>query len=619
MNFFWLKKEQKNSDVTDKQARAKLLFENTPVKKAIFIVAIPGLATSLMLGLAAFLNQIFILNFVPDTIFLLNTTTNGASQSGILYDYLPSGYVHLNREQFDLIYNAYNIITPISDRINELNTNQVSSIAVNANVPFTIFSNSIVFLIPVGTSVYYTKCVSKGLERTGKDLWSTAFYATIICSILATLIMYITLWSGLVEQIASKTKFESSSLYMIDRNTELLSKFNEWGISNYKPSQIIQQYYNSARDISISWAKLYIYIYCGGTLIQGMYLLLSYLIRAEGKNVYVMFWAIVANIFDVILNVLLIRVAKMGILGAAISTILAWSVNLIAYVIYVYKNNKSQTTWLSIHHLINFKFRYKFLGPVGLLGFSGFIRSVGVAVGSLVITLLLTKLPYSNGASNVYLWAKASPIITLFFLALFGIADGARSLLSYAYTKRDVNRVKQVYWYALMISFGYALIVYSIVAILAPHFLYLLRVEPEVMDKACIYLRINMLRLAFYSFATGAMLLFQGTNNIKNSIIATSMEGFLTFFIVMGISVGFGFLLSNYGVDDFNSALVISIGYASNSLIAGLINFTISTIYLKKKIPNIDNIKLSWSRKIEHKFFAEAELYEKQYLQSTQH
>lgn len=617
MNFFNSKKVEKNSGKVDKQARAKLLFENTPVKKAIFIVAIPGLATSLMLGLAAFINQIFILNFVPSTIFLLDTTVNGAAQSGILYNFLPENFVRLNREQFDQIFHSYNDFTVLSEKINEMTSNQVGAIAVNTISPFTIFSNSIVYLIPVGTSVYYTKCVSKGLEKTGKDLWSTAFYATVICSILATLVMYITIWAGLVDQIASRTKFDANSLQLLDSNSELLTKFNEWGISNYKPSQILQQYYESSREVSIYWSKIYIYIYCGGTIIQGLYLLLSYLIRAEGKNVYVMFWAIVANVCDVILNILLIKVAKMGMLGAAISTILAWVINLTAYVFYIYKNNLKQKTWLSITHLIHFKFRYKFLAPIGLLGFSGFIRSVGVAVGSLVITLLLTNLPYSNGASNVYLWAKASPIITLFFLALFGIADGSRSLLSYAYTKRDIKRVKQIYWYTLILSFSYAVLVYTLVACLAPYFLYLLRVEENVINEACLYLRINMLRLALYSFATGAMLLFQGTNNIKNSIIATAMEGFLTFFIVMGIGVGFGFLLSSYGVDDFHATLVISISYAVNSLVAGIINFAISTYHVNKNIPKIDQIKLSWSRRIEHKFFAEAEVYEKQFIQKA--
>ncbi|WP_429979845.1 hypothetical protein, partial [Mycoplasmopsis bovis] len=30
-----------------------------------------------------------------------------------------------------------------------------------------VFSNAIVYLVPVGSSIYYTKCIGKKLEKTG--------------------------------------------------------------------------------------------------------------------------------------------------------------------------------------------------------------------------------------------------------------------------------------------------------------------------------------------------------------------------------------------------------------------------------------------------------------------
>ena len=58
----------KNKEIDAKQAkqeRAEKLFGQTPIKKAIWIVAIPSLLAAIMAGLYGFIDQIFILNLVP--------------------------------------------------------------------------------------------------------------------------------------------------------------------------------------------------------------------------------------------------------------------------------------------------------------------------------------------------------------------------------------------------------------------------------------------------------------------------------------------------------------------------------------------------------------------------
>ncbi|EFF41239.1 MATE family efflux transporter [Mycoplasmopsis alligatoris] len=597
----------------DKQSRAKFLFEKMDVKKAVWIVAIPGLLTSFMIGLYTFLNQVFILNFVPKTIPILNGDIPNSTDTGIIYDYLSSwNKAHFDRADFDVIFRSYVSYLNGTEGITKISGDSIATISVNATFPFSLFSGSIIFLIPVGASVYYTKCISKKLEATGKDLWSTCFYTTIFVSILTALIMYIAMWCGLLDSLLAKPHFNTYALSQLDSDTAVKGILNKYS-ANHKASEIFQDYYNACQTISLSWAKLYIYIFGAGTLIQGIYVLISYLIRSEGKNAYVMYWAIGANIAGIAFNALFIIVFKMGVLGGVLATIIGWTINLLAYIAYIYVNNKRGTTWISIHHLISFKFRLKFLAPISLLGLSAFLRSFGIAVALFIITFLLGRMPFTEGSLSIYNWSKASPVVTLFFLALFGISDGIRSILSYNYAKRNFAKCNEIFKWAMIITFIYAFTVTLIAIALAPQFLWMLNttdMNGSLLSQTSgpvAFLRITIWRLFFYAFAIGGILLFQGTNNIKMSLIVTSMESLITFGPVIGIAIASGYALHNAEVGLFYSSLVIPMAFAVNSVVAGLTIFFLSIRFLKKVMPNIDNIKLSWSRKIEHDFFEKAE------------
>ncbi|MCU4117397.1 multidrug transporter MATE [Mycoplasma zalophi] len=592
-----------------KQQRAIQLFEKTPIKKAIFIVTIPGILTMLTMGLYAFFNQVFILNFVPRTIGLLNGDL--ASNSDKLYFYLDNAIPILNREQFNSMFNFYMSTLPDGEYISTISSDVMASISMNAASPFFISANAVIFLVPMGSSVYYTKCITKKVERTGKDLWATTFWSSCIVALFTTLLMFIFIWSNLTGQIVSHSKFNSASLTLLDNEFKNASFVTE---SNLLPSHIFQGYYDASRKMATSWVNTYLYIYGSGSILQALYLLFSYLLRAEGKNAHVMIWAIVANVIGLAFDALFIIVLKMGILGGALATLIGWFFNLGAYSIYVWIGNKQSTTWLSYKHLLHFKFRWRLLMPISLLGLSAFVRTLGVGLINLMITLLLNNLPFSDGFTNVYNWAKAAPSITLFALALFGISDGAASLLSYNYTQRNIQRIRQIYWWSLLIAAIYALLVYILVASFAKYFAISLFVPENRLQDVMLYMRINMLRMIFYSLAIGGILLFRATNDIKMSILVVSLETFITFWFVMGIAVGVGFALFNNGYPNSQSSLVVSVGFALNGLVTGIISFILSLKWLYKTLPNIDKkTKLTWSIQIENNFFEHANKLEEEY------
>lgn len=570
-----------------KQERAEKLFANTPIKKAIWIVAIPSLLSSLMFGLYTFIDQVFLQKFVPDNRNIWSEMIQFLPDT---LNFLTSN--ELKQKYLDIINNSsYKDLN-----LGKIDANGVVSMTTAAIQPLIIFSNSIVFLVPVGASIYYTKCISKKLEKSGRDLWATMFWMTVALSFLATLMSFIFIWSGLVDAFAGKTNI---------RNLSLMTK---------EDNETLQAFYDASRHLSVHWAKQYVYIYALGTILQGLSMLLSYFIRAEGYNAYVMGWVIGANIVNVVLDWVFIVPCKMGVLGGVVATIIGWSINLTAYLAYVVINSKRNKTWLSLGHLFKFKFNKKLLLPTFALGFSGFIRSFGVAISFAVMNIFLTKTTFAEPLSFQYYWSKGMPIVSLFLVSIFGINDGARSLMSYNYTRRNFKRCKEVYLWTMLAAVIYSILAYSFVAATADNlWLIALNVQPDRAAGTTLFIRIVTLRVIALSLSISSLLVFQGTNDIGKSIMASIMENFITFAVIMpsmfGIAIG---IFNKFGSKYIANWIMVA-AFIANALVASIILLIWSYIYVSKVIPKIDQAKLTWSRKLEHKFFAEAAKLEEEY------
>ncbi|MEA4115360.1 MATE family efflux transporter [Mycoplasma sp. 744] len=578
----------------NKESRAELLFSQMPIKKAIWIVVLPSLILTLMIGLYSFVDQVFIQQFVPETKPVLSS--NGV---GEIANYLTISQA--STSDYLNLFNNYNKLTYIENgMIKHLNllgritSNTIVSTTNAAFQPLIIFSNSIVFLIPVGASVYYTKCLSKKLDKATKNVWATMFWSTFTLSLIATMFSFIFVTSGIMQLFAGKTILE------IDRAQSL-------GMSQTDLLRL-QDYYDAAYKLSIQWANEYVYVYAAGTILQGLVTLFSYFIRAEGFNTYVMWIGIGANLINIALDAVFIIVFKMGVLGGVLATIIGWIFNLSACLIYTYLKSKQKHLQMNLGVLFKFKFNKDLLIPTILLGLSGFIRSFGVAFSFAMINIVLSKPSFADPIHFQFYWAKATPIITLFLISIFGISDGARSLLSYNYTRRDFQRCKEIYLWTLLVSVVYAVTVYIFVAITAGNLWVLaLNVDENLIKDTANFIRILTLRIIATCFSVSSLLVFQGTNNIEKSILATSLENFITFLIIIPIGIGIAYGVYNSNLVKETANWIIIGTFIFNTLFASLILLSYSYYYITKKLPKIDQNKISWSRKIEHKFFATIE------------
>lgn len=596
-----------------KQARAENLFSKMKISKAIWIVAIPGLLGALMIGLYSFVDQLLIQQFVPSTKIIFDTKLGLGD--GEINSFLAKGIANITNQQFVNLINSYNTlitsdIASVTPKLTNITANSIVSTSTVAFNPLIIFANAIVFLIPVGASVYYTKMISKGYEKTGKDLWATVFYTSLGLALVASLGLIIAASSGLIGVIAGANTFNDALVNKMN----LTHSFN----GNIGDGEIMVAYFNAANKMSVWWAQQYTYIYAGGTFIMALYTLLSFLIRAEGKNNYVMFFAIIANVANIALDALFIIVFKMGVLGGAVATIIGWIINLGGYLWYCFYNTKKKSTWLDLKHLTRFKFRTKILFPITMLGFSGFARSFTIAIAIFFISFIFINAPYADAVHFQYFWSKSNPVLLLFLFGMFGVVDGARSLVSYNYSRRDFKRCKQVFWWSLLITLIYGSVSFILMFFGAPLFTMLLNVEPDKLAGTTRFLKILSLRLLFFVPIIMALLVFQGTNNIKMSTITAISESVIFFSVIMTGAYFVGLQIYNNGWGTTNANFAILWGYIIDTIVAGLTMLGIATYNLYRVLPKVDQGKLNFSRRLEHQFFEQAEKYEQEHNQEEQ-
>lgn len=499
----------------------------------------------------------------------------------------------------DNMYNHAGNFNENSSNFAELSSvSVIARQAVNSFGPVTYIGNAIVFLIPLGASVYYTKSISYKYEQTGRDIWATGFWTSIVLCLFGSLICLIMTGADFQRTMVGTVPIDNT----VNLSTTLSDAYNA-GKSATPPITsspvdstayigAISLYTNKLADISADWGRQFSYLYSSALVITGTYSLLSYFIRAEGRNIYVTYWAVIANVLNVLFDWILIQYADLGSLGSALATFIGWNVNLLAYIGYVIYHNHKNSTWMSFGRLIKFKFNFKIIFPIIALGSSSFFRVIGLAISVIVYNQLLVNLGFQD-FQNYH--AAALPIVFLFFYALFGISDGGRPVIAYNYTQRNLVRVKQTFWWVLLVSLCYAAIAFIIVCSIAQQILTIFHFgvpgQPDGngglfgtadnIYNGANYLRSIMSRTLFFSIALCGMTLFQGTNNISRSVISSMMEGFFIAYITFGIFYGIAQAVG--GSDNLHTWIYVC-SYGLSTLFAGLIIFAMSIDFLYRNL-----------------------------------
>ena len=213
-----------------------------------------------------------------------------------------------------------------------------------------------------------------------------------------------------------------------------------------------------ATDVTMKDCKIYAIFWLIGTPIVIGKELFTYFIRVDGSPSYSFATALTGGVLNIVLDFFFIKILNMGIMGAALATILGLSASFFMGIYYFIR--KRNHLVFTLHHL---SIREAFRCMIN--GLSEFVDQIAIAVTTIIFNRTALSFAGENGIAAV------SIIMYLQFLFIgiyFGFSMGISTPLSYAYgnKKADICRILERYAYRFL---GVSpIVIYALTYSLAP-------------------------------------------------------------------------------------------------------------------------------------------------------
>ena len=281
-----------------------------------------------------------------------------------------------------------------------------------------------------------------------------------------------------------------------------------------------------ANDVLLADSSTYIKILALFAPFIGLSFILGVFVRCIGKpNVYLI--SSVASLFaNIILNYVLIKQLKLGIVGAPIATGLSFTTSfLIAAIPFIKKT--------AVLNFFTGKFNWKLTGQLLYNGSSEGVSSLAAAISTFVFNMAFMRIAGEVGVSAF----TAIGYISLFAsLIVCGVSAGIGPVISYNYGAQLHDRVKQM----MNISCKMAMIMGTALVVLIFLFGKYLIMMFVSDNQAVLDLALHGSKIyAFTFFFNGLNILFSGyftsIGDALSSIIVAVCRGMI--FILLGISI----------------------------------------------------------------------------------
>ena len=281
-----------------------------------------------------------------------------------------------------------------------------------------------------------------------------------------------------------------------------------------------------ANDVLLADSSTYIKILALFAPFIGLSFILGVFVRCIGKpNVYLI--SSVASLFaNIILNYVLIKQLKLGIVGAPIATGLSFTTSfLIAAIPFIKKS--------AVLNFFTGKFNLKLTGQLLYNGSSEGVSSLAAAISTFVFNMAFMRIAGEVGVSAF----TAIGYISLFAsLIVCGVSAGIGPVISYNYGAQLHDRVKQM----MNISCKMAMIMGTSLVVLIFLFGKYLIMMFVSDNEAVLDLALHGSKIyAFTFFFNGLNILFSGyftsIGDALSSIIVAVCRGMI--FILLGISI----------------------------------------------------------------------------------
>lgn len=186
-------------------------------------------------------------------------------------------------------------------------------------------------------------------------------------------------------------------------------------------------------------ARVYARIVLAGSALSTTGHGLSHFIRSDGRPVVSMVAMLIGAIANVLLDPLFIFVFRWGMAGAAWATVISQGLSFVWC--FAYFLSPQANTRLRRRHLrLDFK---RLVWPILSIGFAPFAMNFA---NSLLNVVLHRGLREYGGDSAIAAMGILSAYMSVIFMPVFGITQGAQPLIGYNFGARKLDRVRHLFW-----------------------------------------------------------------------------------------------------------------------------------------------------------------------------
>jgi len=242
-----------------------------------------------------------------------------------------------------------------------------------------------------------------------------------------------------------------------------------------------------ATETILPYARDYAVVYISGSILNIIILTMNSIVSAEGRTRLAMLSMVLSGGLNVILDPILMFTLGLGIRGAAIATVISWTVVNVVYL------------WLILRKKLYLHLSLKLVTFDGTIYAEVFRTGVPILISQLLAS---TALGLSNSAASDYgdsavaAIGLVARIMTLGTYVVFGFTKGFQPVAGYNYGAKNYARLNE----AIKISLRWTTIYGTAVALIA-----LLLPQPIIMlfsknDAALISIGVKALRINGIAF-----------------------------------------------------------------------------------------------------------------------
>ena len=297
----------------------------------------------------------------------------------------------------------------------------------------------------------------------------------------------------------------------------------------------ILSFMNTPQEVLAS-AKQYCLTCIGGLLFIYGYNMVSAVLRGIGDSRRPFLFVAVAAVTNLVLDLLFIPGLGLGVLGAALATVIGQAVSFLMAIVYLYRHREALGFSFKKE---DFRVNQAVLRRLLRLGIPMCLQSAAISVSMIVVNSYINA--FGTVASAVTgIGNKLASVTSIVTLAL---STAGSSMIGQCIGARKYERVTKVIAVNLIVSGIFAGLL-SAVTILWPQALFgLFNREAQVLDMAMAYVPVAVLMYGGYAVRAAAFALINGSGNGRLNLAVALLDGVICrigLTILMGSCLGMG-------------------------------------------------------------------------------